>query len=74
MLLNVRPQVDQLVQVLINSILKNIFAVRVILVEGWQYVRPFELLAERCRRKSTLLLVIIRFVLTVCLAQRFRIE
>ena len=45
MFLHVGPYIYQFVQVVVNYIFEYIFAVRIILVEGGQYLRPFQLFA-----------------------------
>ena len=74
MLLNIRPNVHQLVQVLVYNILEHVFAVRIFLVETRQDVPPTDLFIEWCGWETPLFLVIVGCVLLVRFLQCFRIE
>ena len=74
MLLDIRPNVHQLVQVLVNNILEHVFAVRIFLVETRQDVPPTDLFIEWCGWETSLFLVIVGCVLLVRFLQCFRIE
>jgi hypothetical protein len=74
MLLDIRPNVHQLVQVLVYNILEHVFAVRIFLVETRQDVPPTDLFIEWCGWETSLFLVIVGCVLLVRFLQCFRIE
>jgi hypothetical protein len=74
MLLDIRPNVHQLVQVLVYYILEHVFAVRIFLVETRQDVPPTDLFIEWCGWETSLFLVIVGCVLLVRFLQCFRIE
>lgn len=65
MLLDIRPNVHQLVQVLVYNILEHVFAVRIFLVETRQDVPPTDLFFKWCGRETPLFLVIVGCVLLV---------
>ena len=74
MLLDIRPNVHQLVQVLVYNILEHVFAVRIFLVETRQDVPPTDLFIKWCGWETSLFLVIVGCVLLVRFLQCFRIE
>ena len=74
MLLDIRPNVHQLVQVLVYNILEHVFAVRIFLVETRQDVSPTDLFIKWCGWETSLFLVIVGCVLLVRFLQCFRIE
>ena len=74
MLLDIRPNVHQLVQVLVYNILEHVFAVRIFLVETRQYVTPTDLFFKWCGWETSLFLVIVGCVLLVRFLQCFCIK
>ena len=74
MLLDIRPNVHQLVQVLVNNILEHVFAVRIFLVETRQHVPPTDLFIKWCGWETSLFLVIVGCVLLVRFLQCFCIK